>query len=193
MNVDYDKNEELTEPQIERYKLATENWEAPIIVTTNVQFFESLFTNKVSRSRKLHNIVNSVIVFDEAQMLPNDFLKPCVKSIEELVVKYGVTAVLCTATQPSLSPLFSPNISLKEICKDVDALYAFFRRVSYKQEKFNNIDELVRSLNSTKRVLCIVNSKKAAQDIFEKLDKNARYHLSTFMCPNHRRIPQMRP
>ena len=187
MNVDYDKNEELTEPQIERYKLATENWEAPITVTTNVQFFESLFTNKVSRSRKLHNIVNSVIVFDEAQMLPNDFLKPCVKSIEELVVKYGVTAVLCTATQPSLSPLFSPNISLKEICKDVDALYAFFRRVSYKQEKFNNIDELVRSLNSTKRVLCIVNSKKAAQDIFEKLDKNARYHLSTFMCPNHRR------
>lgn len=187
MNVDYDGNEELTEYQIERYKLATENWEAPIIVTTNVQFFESLFSNKVSRSRKLHNIVNSVIVFDEAQMLPNDFLKPCVKSIEELVVKYGVTAVLCTATQPSLGPLFSPNIRLKEICKDVDALYEFFKRVTYKQEEYRSIDDLVDSLNSTKRVLCIVNSKKVAQDILEKLDKECRYHLSTFMCPNHRR------
>ena len=187
MNVDYDVNEELTEYQIERNKLATENWEAPIIVTTNVQFFESLFSNKVSRSRKLHNIVNSVIVFDEAQMLPNDFLKPCVKSIEELVVKYGVTAVLCTATQPSLGPLFSPNIRLKEICKDVDALYEFFKRVTYKQEEYRSIDDLVDSLNSTKRVLCIVNSKKVAQDILEKLDKECRYHLSTFMCPNHRR------
>lgn len=187
MNVDYDKDEELTDEDKERYKLATENWDAPIIVTTNVQFFESLFANKVSRCRKLHNIANSVIIFDEAQMLPNDYLKPCVKAIEELVVKYKVTAVLCTATQPSLEALFSKNVSLKEICKDVNDLYEFFRRVSYQQEKYADIDELVCAINRHKRVLCIVNSKKTAQDIFDKLDEVGRYHLSTFMVPNHRR------
>ena len=187
MNVDYDKDEELTDEDKERYKLATENWDAPIIVTTNVQFFESLFANKVSRCRKLHNIANSVIIFDEAQMLPNDYLKPCVKAIEELVVKYKVTAVLCTATQPSLEALFSKKVSLKEICKDVNDLYEFFRRVSYQQEKYADIDELVCAINRHKRVLCIVNSKKTAQDIFDKLNEVGRYHLSTFMGPNHRR------
>ena len=187
MNVDYDKDEELTDEDKERYKLATENWDAPIIVTTNVQFFESLFANKVSRCRKLHNIANSVIIFDEAQILPNDYLKPCVKAIEELVVKYKVTAVLCTATQPSLEALFSKKVSLKEICKDVNDLYEFFRRVSYQQEKYADIDELVCAINRHKRVLCIVNSKKTAQDIFDKLDEVGRYHLSTFMGPNHRR------
>ena len=187
MNVDYDEDEELAEPARERYKLATENWDAPLIVTTNVQFFESLFANKVGRCRKLHNIANSIIIFDEAQMLPNDFLKPCVRAIEELVVKYKVTAVLCTATQPSLEGLFAPVISSKEICKDVKGLYEFFKRVSYKQEKFEDIDELVGALNKSQRVLCIVNSKKTAQTIFDKMNVEGRYHLSTFMCPNHRR------
>ena len=187
MNVDYDKDEELAEPAKERYKLATENWDAPIIVTTNVQFFESLFAKKVSRCRKLHNIANSVIIFDEAQMLPNDFLKPCVKAIEELVVKYKTTAVLCTATQPSLESMFSQGINIREICKDVNGLYNFFKRVCYQQETFDDIDELVCALNKTQRVLCIVNSKRIAQTIFEKLHENGRYHLSTFMCPTHRR------
>lgn len=187
MNVDYDKDEELAELAKERYKLATENWDAPIIVTTNVQFFESLFANKVSRCRKLHNIANSVIIFDEAQMLPSDFLKPCVKVIEELVLKYNTTAVLCTATQPSLETFFSSGVHLKEICKNVKGLYEFFRRVSYQQDNFDDIDELVCALNKAERVLCIVNSKRMAQNIFDKLHKNGRYHLSTFMCPNHRR------
>lgn len=187
MNVDYEKSEDLTEPCIERYKLATENWDAPIIVTTNVQFFESLFASKVSRCRKLHNIANSVIIFDEAQMLPNEFLEPCVKTIEALAANYKVSAVLCTATQPNLGPLFSPFVPIKEICNDVEALYEFFKRVSYIQEEYNDIDELTQFLNDNKRVLCIVNSKKSAQNIFDRLKKNGRYHLSTFMCPNHRR------
>lgn len=187
MNVDYDKDEQLTDVDIERAKLATENWDAPIIVTTNVQFFESLFANKVSRCRKLHNIANSVIIFDEAQMLPNDFLKPCVHAIDELVAKYKVTAVLCTATQPSLDKLFPTNVAIKEICKDVEGLYNFFRRVRYQQDEYDSIESLAAEINSQQKVLCIVNSKKTAQALFDKLDQKNCFHLSTFMCPQHRR------
>ncbi len=87
-------------------KLAAENWNAPVIVTTAVQFFESLYASKTSACRKLHNIVSSVVVFDEAQMLPVPFLRPCVFAIAELVRRYLVSAVLCTATQPSLNDQF---------------------------------------------------------------------------------------
>ena len=98
-NVDYEDDEELCPMQ-----LAAENWDMPIIVTTNVQFFESLFSNRPSKCRKIHNIANSVLIFDEAQMLPKDYLQPCVSSIEELIRRYHCSAVLCTATQPDIDP-----------------------------------------------------------------------------------------
>lgn len=129
MNVNYDRTNTENEIDIEideqKRKLAAENWDAPVIVTTNVQFFESLYGNRTGKCRKLHNIVNSVIVFDEAQMLPNDYLQPCIRAIAELVAYYKVSAVLCTATQPSLNKLFPDNFKINEICSDVQGLYNF--------------------------------------------------------------------
>ena len=190
MNVDYEDTEEnLPENkkiENEQKKLATENWDAPIIVTTNVQFFESLHAKKTSRCRKLHNIANSIVIFDEAQMLPNEFLLPCVQTIEELVKAYHVTAVLCTATQPSLDKFCHQN-KPKEICKDVAELYDFFRQVKYESITFADNEALINKLNEQAQALCIVNSKKTAQQIYDGLSGEGCYHLSTFMYPEHRK------
>lgn len=106
-------------------------------MTTAVQFFESLYAAKTSKCRKLHNIANSVVIFDEAQTLPLPFLIPCVSAIGELVQHYGVTAVLCTATQPALGRLFkqlAPTLVQHEIAPDPDELFDCFRRVSFCRE-----------------------------------------------------------
>ena len=168
-------------------RLATENWDAPIIVTTNVQFFESLFANRTSKCRKLHNMANSVIIFDEAQMIPTEFLKPCVAAINELTKHYNCTAVLCTATQPSLEKLFEGQ-HMKELCSNAEENYNFFRRAAIKvlEEKIT-AEELVERLKENRQVLCIVNKKKTAGKIFENLkDEENIFYLSTNLCPVHR-------
>lgn len=121
-NVDYESTDELREMQ-----LATENWDKPVVVTTNVQFFESLFSNKSSKCRKLHNIADSVVIFDEAQMLPNEYLKPCIAMIEELINHYGTSVVLCTVTQPALKSFFQSKISVMELCPRMYEQFAFFK------------------------------------------------------------------
>jgi CRISPR-associated endonuclease/helicase Cas3 len=169
---------------------ATENWDAPIIVTTSVQFFESLYANRPSKCRKLHSIANSVIIFDEAQMLPSAHLLPCVAAISLFVKSFGATAVLCTATQPSLNDLFSkyaPGIEPKELCPNTPALYESFRRVVFEDIGSMDTDTLSARLAALPQVLCIVNSRKSAQEIFGKLPKEGSYHLSTLMYPAHRR------
>ena len=188
--IEYDDSEDM-ESNIEarRKMLATENWDAPVIVTTAVQFFESIFSNKPSKCRKIHNIANSVVIFDEAQMLPVDFLTPCVNAIGELVRHYKVTAVLCTATQPSLNRLFfkyDPKIKIQEICQDVPALQHFFRRVHFRDAGTLDIENIAAQLNEQKQVLCIVNTRKHAQQLFGLLETEGRFHLSTWMNPEHR-------
>lgn len=169
----------------ERLKLAAENWDIPIVVTTNVQFFESLFSNRSSKCRKIHNMAKSVIIFDEAQMLPIEYLKPCLLAVSELVKNYGSTAVLCTATQPAIDGLLPSSVKPIEIMDSPRQLYNDFKKVKVINKGELEDDALADELNKLEQVLCIVSTRKHAKEIFNRLKDNA-FHLSTLMCPVHR-------
>lgn len=128
-------------------------------MTTNVQFFESLFANKSSKCRKIHNIANSVIILDEAQMLPMDYLKPCTAMLQELVDSYSASVVLCTATQPSLDSFFLKNESIKELCPKMEDQFKFFKRVNYQNMGRIRQEALLEKLKKENNALCIVNTK----------------------------------
>jgi len=175
-------------------QLAIENWDAPLIVTTNVQFFESLFHSKTSSCRKIHNIANSVIILDEAQILPVFLLKPCMEVLRELTNSYKTTIVLCSATQPALSKTeeFKNGLeNVQEIISNPEELYNKFKRVevccfSKKQEKTTD-GELVKKILEHKQVLCVVNTRGHARLLYELIeDRKGLYHLSALMCPVHR-------
>jgi CRISPR-associated endonuclease/helicase Cas3 len=185
----YDGGSEAT-PETMRLLRATENWDMPLVVTTAVQFFESLYASHSSQCRKLHNLANSVIIFDEAQMLPLPYLRPCVSAIAQLIEHYGVSAVLCTATQPALGPLFQeflPGRQAVELCPRTAAESDVFRRVTFQKAGQLTWDALAQALNCQTQVLCIVNSRKNAQAVFQRLGGEGAFHLSTLMYPAHRR------
>ncbi len=172
-------------------RLASENWDASIIVTTNVQFFESLHANRSSRCRKLHRLARSVIILDEAQTLPLDFLDPCLRSLEELVNHYGSSVVLCTATQPAISRHEDFPIGLaspREIIPEPDRLYESLRRVRAVRLPRKTSDEtLIQRVLEHGQALCIVNTRRHARELFERLPKDkSSVHLSALMCPEHR-------
>ena len=168
-----------------RKRLASENWDAPLIVTTNVQFFESLFACRTSR--KLHNIAGSVIIFDEAQMIPTGYLQPAMEAVRELTEHYGCTAVFCTATQPSLGAFF-PDQPPVEIAEHRDEDFAFFRRTRIVQEEGEETPAcLAARLLESAQVLVIVNRKRRAGELYDLLPEEGRYYLTTNLCPAHRR------
>ena len=174
-------------------RLAAENWDAPIIITTAVQFYESLFAAKTSRCRKLHNIANSVIILDEAQSLPVDFLSPCLRVLQELADYYHTTAVLCTATQPAVhfdEAEFKIGLkNCREIIADTKSLFAALKRVELKFLGDLPDEEFAKSLINHPQVLCIVNRRKHAQQLFQLLGKGeGNFHLSALMCPEHRSL-----
>lgn len=181
-NIDYETSEELMPMQ-----LASENWDKPIVVTTNVQFFESLFANRSSKCRKIHNIANSVVIFDEAQMLPLDYLVPCMAMIQELVQNYKTTAVLCTATQPALDCFLDGKNKITELCPRMQDQFDFFKRVTYENIGAVSKEDIVGRLENENRALCIVNTKKRAQELYKLLKADGVYHLSTSMYPEHRK------
>lgn len=180
-----------------RRNLASENWNAPIVVTTAVQFFESLYSNKTSRCRKLHNIANSVIVFDEAQTLPPQHLKPCLKAMLELVDHYRCTAVLCTATQPELLPVLrelrnEPNYEVWEITAMSDDEIMQFERTTITFAGHTTLEELAQELASQPQVLCVVNTRKEAQSLYQLLKEETAgedglYCLTTLHCAYDRK------
>lgn len=175
------------------HRLATENWDAPVVVTTNVQFFESLFSNKPSRCRKLHNMTNAVIILDEAQMLPAELLEPCLAALTELAASYKSSIVFCTATQPALEggdhfPKGLAPESLREIAPDPAALHGAFRRTRFQDAGILSNRDIADAVRRRKQVLVIVNTRKRAGDLFSLLENEAdTFHLSARMCPEHRR------
>jgi len=177
-NLDPDK-------ETQRSRLAAENWDAPVIVTTNVQFFESLYAAKSSRCRKLHNIINSVVILDEAQLLPPELLDPCVEGMNQLVRHYGVTMVLATATQPALSKLDLP----REIITNPAALYERLKRTEIilppNINNFTQWEDVAGRLQQHNQVLCVVNTRRDCYDLY-KLMPQGTIHLSALMCGEHR-------
>ena len=183
-NLDPDKEDS-------RSRLATENWDAPIIVTTNVQFFESLFAARTSRCRKLHNIVNSVVVLDEAQLLPPEFLDPILHVMQDLSQNYKVSFVLSTATQPAFSPRpkFLGLGGVQELMDDPDGLYADLKRVEAElPQDFNTPrtwESIAGELQQYESVLCIVNSRTDCRTLHALMPRGT-IHLSALMCGQHR-------
>ena len=179
-------------------RLACENWDVPLVVTTNVQLFESLFAAKTSRCRKLHNIVNSIIVLDEAQQLPPEFLQPILDALSLLVKHYGVTVVLCTATQPALNSTDyfdkSNNLrgldNVREIIDHPDALFEALKRVIVELPPDLNISTpwavIAEKIAAEDCVLAIVSTRKAARELHHLLPPGT-LHLSALMCGAHRK------
>lgn len=196
-NYDFDAAAEEERKLSER--LAVQNWDAPLVVTTNVQLLESLFSNRPGKCRKLHNIANSVIVLDEAQMLPDNLLTVTLAMLEELAADFNVTVLLCTATQPALEGLWPFGAHPREIVPFQDELSAVLGgRTTFVIEGKVRESDLVDALVSSRRVLCIVGTKRKARKIFEDVVARADvgglegaaaagvFHLSANMTPLHR-------
>jgi CRISPR-associated endonuclease/helicase Cas3 len=177
-------------------RLAAENWDAPVIVTTSVQFFESLFAARTSRCRKLHNIVNSIVVLDEAQLVPVEYLTPIIQTIELLKRHYKVTFVISTATQPAFEsrPDFKdfkglPGGSIHEIISNVPKLYRELKRVNVETptdwQNAQTWESIAKELVAEPRALCVVSDRKSCRELHRLMPKGT-YHLSALMCGQHR-------
>lgn len=184
-------NKEGAEETRDKLNLAMENWDMPVVVTTAVQFFESLFADRPSRCRKLHNITGSVIILDEAQTLPLKFLRPVMAAIDELARNYSCSVVLCTATQPALrEPDFEKGFKdVREIAPDPDRLFEELSLVNVSHLGELSDDELVSRIQANEQILTIVNNRRHAQSLFQTLkDQQTEgvFHLTTLMCAAHR-------
>lgn len=205
-NFDWDAAEnekgEADRDGLMKLRRASENWDAPVIVTTAVQFFESLFAARTSPCRKLHNIANSVVVLDEAQTLPRHLLRPCMAALDELARNYGASVVLCTATQPALRIMdgaLPPNNLKQKQGFDIDParelapatvrLYLVLKRVSVEVLKEPVDDSVIAArFAEQEQMLCIVNTRGHAKTLFDLIkDLPGARHLTTLMCPAHRR------
>lgn len=179
---------------LSKLRRAAENWDAPVVVTTAVQFFESLFAARTSRCRKLHNLAGAVIVLDEAQTLPLHLLRSCLAALEELARNYGASVVLCTATQPALKKQdgFDRGLDIpaeRELAPDPPALFRALKRVEVERRPGLTDDaEVAERFAQAPQMLCIVNNRAHARTLFEQVRAmDGAVHLTTLMCPAHRR------
>ncbi len=172
-------------------RLAAENWDAPVIVTTSVQFFDSLHARKPSRCRKLHNIAKSVVILDEVQTLPPRLLHPILDTMKQLKENYRVSFVFSTATQPAFRDRkgFCGLKNVRELAPEAHEQFEKFQRVTYQLPENRNTqkwDEIADDIRDQKQVLAILNTKQDAKELFEHLPEEATFHLSSSMYPAHR-------
>lgn len=176
-------------------RLSMENWDVPIVVTTNVQLFESLHSNRRSDCRKIHNVTNSVLIIDEAQMLPIEFLKPILQSIEGLVDVFRSSILLTTATQPVFvgeigqgkKRFKAIELPVKEIVENSNSLHSLFKRTTLHRHLHHqgiSVQALAEELKSHRQFLCIVNTRTEAQKLCRELPEDT-IHLSRNMCSHH--------
>ncbi len=170
-------------------RLAAENWDAPIVVTTTVQLFESLFANRTGKCRKLHRLAESVIILDEAQSLPPHLLKPILDALGQLVRHYGATVVISTATQPAFEQIAEFRaVGAREIVPDADRYFADLARVAYewRTDRTYSPPEVAGWLRDAPQALAVMNTKQDALDLLAALDDPDALHLSTLLCGRHR-------
>lgn len=179
-------------------RLACENWDAPLIVTTNVQLFESLFASRTSRCRKLHRLAGSVIVLDEAQMLPPEFLQPILDTLSALLARYRISLVLCTATQPVLTDRssFDPRKALRGLPEPQPIIAApagLFRQLRRTEIRWPadlstpaELPALAEHVQAEPCALVILNTRKDAIELARLLPRESTLHLSAAMCGAHR-------
>ncbi|MFW6028979.1 MAG: CRISPR-associated helicase Cas3' [Halanaerobiales bacterium] len=195
-HTNFDLDEGEGETNKEKLKLASENWDMPIIVTTTVQFFESLFSHKTSKLRKVHNIANSIIIFDEVQTIPPEYLNSIIQVLKQIVKNYNSSIIFSTATQPAFKSRdkFNGINNIIELVPKPKKLYKKLSRVNY---NFNYVDskisyeEVADIMLENNQALSIVNTKRDAKELFSILQKKEIrniYHLSTYMCAAHRTL-----
>ena len=174
----------------DKLRLASENWDVPIVVTTAVQFFESLFADRFSRCRKLHNIAGSVIILDEAQMLPLNLLLPIMQAIKELAQNYRCSVVMCTATQPAVQAengFYRGFENVREIAPKPTALFDKLRRTTVQYIGTQTDVDLLTKLAEHPKMLVIVNNRRHARSLYDQAKHlDGTFHLTTLMCAKHR-------
>ena len=174
----------------DKLRLASENWDMPVVVTTSVQFFESLFADRSSRCRKLHNIPGSMIILDEAQMLPLNLLRPIMQAIKELARNYRCSVVLCTATQPAIQTehgFYLGFENVREIAPKPTALFDKLRRTTVQHIGTQTDADLLAKLGEHPQMLFIINNRRHARSLYDQAKHlEGTFHLTTLMCAKHR-------
>jgi CRISPR-associated endonuclease/helicase Cas3 len=184
--------DDLSETALEQHRLLSENWDAPLIVTTFVQLFESLFSNLPSRCRKVHRLARSVIVLDEVQTLPVELLEPTVHALQQLIDDYGATVLLSTATQPALDRIALTNPPVQVVANPAQH-FQTLRRVDYHVDLTpRDYNWLADAIAAREQIMVVLNTRKDAIATLDALHDRCPelagvFHLSTLLCPAHRR------
>lgn len=186
-NYSYDGNTEEEKKTAEKLKKTCENWDAPLIITTSVQFFQSIYHYKGSALRKLHNLRDSVIVFDEIHLIPTELLRPCLKAVGYITKYLNSEALFLSATMPDYSKLFDkflPDVNYNKLVTD-RTNFKYFKKCEYKDMGKTTLETIAENASQCKNALIVVNTKKTAAELYN-LVQGEKYHLSANMTPAHR-------